>query len=152
MTETVSSRVSLSEVGRSQYHAMLELDRVANEAELDPRLRELIKMRASQINGCAYCLDMHARDAIEAGETHERLHVLAGWREATGWFDERERAVLALTEAVTRIGEHGVPDEVYDAAAEHLSEEEVATVLWLTVLINAWNRVAVSSSLPPERP
>jgi AhpD family alkylhydroperoxidase len=149
MTTTTTSRLSAKRAVPELYKAMIELDAAVAGSGLDPQLQELVKVRASQINGCAYCLDMHAADAIRAGERHERLHVLAGWREAPTWFDDRERAALAFTEAVTRIGPHGVCDEIYDAAAEQLSEAELGALLFLVMTVNAWNRLAITSHLSP---
>src|SRR5919198_891051 len=114
------------------YKAMLALDEAVANSGLDPLLQELVKMRGSQINGCAYCLNMHSADAIAAGER-----------------DERERAALAFTEAVTKIGPHGVPDDVYDAAAEQFSESELGALLFLVMTINAWNRLAVTTHTSP---
>jgi len=117
--------------------------------ELEPRLRELIRIRASQVNGCAYCLDLHTRDALAAGEDERRLATLAGWRESV-FFTERERAAFAFTDEVTRIGDRGVTEDVWAAAAAHFDERELAELLWAIVAINAWNRVAVASHMVPE--
>ena len=110
---------------------------------LDRRLHELVKIRASQINGCAYCLAMHTRDARKAGESDERMHLLAAWREAP-IYSARERAALAWTEAVTKISDHHVPDEVYDEARHHFSEKELVDLTAAVIAINAWNRVAIA--------
>jgi AhpD family alkylhydroperoxidase len=149
MTTTTSSRLSAKRAVPELYKAMLDLDAAVADSGLDPQLQELVKLRASQINGCAYCLDMHAADAIKAGERHERLHVLAGWREAPTWFDDRERAALAFAEAVTQIGPNGVSDEVYDAAAEQFSEAELGALLFVVMTVNAWNRLAITSHMSP---
>jgi AhpD family alkylhydroperoxidase len=149
VTTIASPRLSAKRAVPELYQAMLALDAAVSNSGLDPLLQELVKIRASQINGCAYCLDMHTRDAIKAGERHERLHVLAGWREAPTWFDERERAALAFAEAVTQIGPHGVPDDVYDAAAEQFSESELGALLFLVMTVNAWNRLAVTTHTSP---
>jgi alkylhydroperoxidase family enzyme len=101
------------------------------------------------MNGCAYCMDMHGRDAVTGGERPERLYVVAGWREAGDLFDERERAALALMEEMTEIGHHGVSDEVYDAAAESFSEAELAALIFLNMTINAWTRLGVTAKLTP---
>src|SRR5690242_15944576 len=103
-------RLSVNDVDPKAYQAVLGLERYVRNSALDPRLYELVKIRASQLNGCAFCLDMHARDARAQGEDQRRLDVLSAWREAPGLFTERERAALAFTEVVTRIGEAGVPD------------------------------------------
>jgi AhpD family alkylhydroperoxidase len=122
------------------HAAVKELDKV----EFDPRLRELVKLRASQLNGCAYCIDMHTKDARAIGETEQRLYALSAWQE-TPFFTERERAVLAFTEAVTLVAETHVPTEAFEAVAAHLSPEEIAALLSMIVVINAWNELAVST-------
>jgi AhpD family alkylhydroperoxidase len=109
---------------------------------LEHPLLELIKIRASQINGCAFCLDMHTKDARAAGETEQRIYALNAWRE-TPFYSDRERAALAWTEAVTRIG-GGVSDELYAETRQHFSEKEVVDLTWAVAAINAWNRVAIS--------
>ncbi len=142
MSTDHAPRLSLPTILPAAYAAMAELDRSAHE-HLDARTIELVKLRVSQVNGCAYCLDMHAcklRD--ELGESQQRLDVLAAWREVP-FFDERERAALALAESVTRLGEGGVPDEVWDAAAAVFDERELACLLTAAIAINAWNRVAI---------
>ncbi|WP_460961369.1 carboxymuconolactone decarboxylase family protein [Parasphingorhabdus pacifica] len=123
---------------------MRELDAKVRE-QVDPTLNELIKIRVSQLNGCAYCLDMHSKDARAAGESEQRLHTLHAWRE-TPFFTDRERAVLALAEAVTAVH---VPDEVYAAAAEHFGGQELAALVWAITMINGWNRMAVTSRAVP---
>jgi AhpD family alkylhydroperoxidase len=114
---------------------------------LEHPLLELVKIRASQINGCAYCLDMHTQDARAAGETEQRIYALSAWRE-TPFFTDRERAALAWTEAVTLVG-GGVPDAVYEEARRHFSEKELADLTWAAVAINAWNRLAISFRAVP---
>ena len=108
--------------------------------KLEAGLLELVKIRASQINGCAFCLEMHNREAREHGEAQRRLDVLAGWREVPGLFTERERAALALTEVVTMIADAGVPDEIWDEAARHYDEKALAALLVSIGVINVWNR------------
>jgi AhpD family alkylhydroperoxidase len=120
--------------------ATKELDRV----DFDPRLRELVRIRASQINGCAYCIDMHTKDARAIGETEQRIYALPAWRE-TPYFTARERAVLAFTESVTLLPADHVPSEAYDAVAAELSEQEIAALVSLLVAINAWNAIGVST-------
>jgi AhpD family alkylhydroperoxidase len=120
--------------------ATKELDRVA----FDPRLRELVRIRASQLNGCAYCVDMHTTDARAVGETEQRLYGLTVWRD-TPFFTDRERAALAFTEAVTLMADDHVPDAAYDAVAARFSADEVAALLALIVTINAWNAVGVAT-------
>jgi len=120
--------------------ATKELDRV----DFDHRLRELVRVRASQINGCAYCIDMHTKDARAIGETEQRIYALPAWRE-TPYFSVRERAALAFTEAVTLLADDHVPTGAYDAVAAHFTPDEVGALLSLIVTINAWNAIAVST-------
>jgi AhpD family alkylhydroperoxidase len=120
--------------------ATKELDRV----EFDPRLRELVRVRASQLNGCAYCIDMHSKDARAIGETEQRLYALPAWRE-TPFFTDRERAALAFTESVTLLAADHVPTADYDAVAAQFTPAEVAALLALIVTINAWNAIGVST-------
>lgn len=127
------------------FRALIGFDAAAREG-LDPALVELIQIRASHLNHCAYCLHMHTGDARKAGESEDRLHMIAVWREARHFFTEREQAALALTEAVTLVADGGVPDEVYAQAAAQFGEEELAHVLALIFTINTWNRVALSTA------
>ena len=140
-----TSRITFASVARDVYRAISALDA---SAPFEPRLRELVRIRASQINSCAFCVDMHSVDAQKAGELDRRIFALAAWRESP-FFDERERAALALTEAMTRLSEHGVPDEVYDGAAAVFSEAELGSLMGVIIAINAWNRVAVTTELQP---
>jgi AhpD family alkylhydroperoxidase len=119
---------------------MNSLEAASRRTKLEPALLELLRLRASQINGCAYCVNMHARDAREGGETEKRLYALPVWAE-TPFFTARERAALALTEAGTRLSDGPVPDEVFAAAAQQFSEPELAELIWTIAVINAWNRV-----------
>ena len=120
--------------------AIKELDRV----DFDPRLRELVRVRASQLNGCAYCIDMHTKDARAVGESEQRLYGIAAWRD-TPYFTERERAALAFTEAVTLMAGDHVPDAAYEAVAAYYSPDEVAALLSLIIAINAWNAIGVAT-------
>jgi AhpD family alkylhydroperoxidase len=112
-------------------------------ARLEPRLFELVKIRSSQINGCAYCIDMHTKDARLAGETEQRIYALNAWRE-TPFFSDRERAALEWTEAVTRVGDSHVPDDVYDRVAAQFDEAELVALTFGVVVINSWNRLSIS--------
>jgi len=136
-------RVNLKREAPEAYRAMAAFDR---SVELDPALRELVKIRASQLNGCAYCIDMHTRAARKAGESEQRLYALAAWRESP-LFTPRERAALQLTDAVTKIADDGVPDTVYQHAADVFSTGELANLILAITAINAWNRIAVSSGM-----
>src|SRR5882724_5751792 len=124
------------------YQAMLGLEAQVRKSRLEPSLLHLVKMRASQINGCAYCLDMHSKDARAEGETEQRLYALNAWRE-TPFFTERERAALAWTEALTLIAQDHVPDAVYEEAREQFSDEELANLTLAVVTINGWNRLSI---------
>lgn len=138
-------RLDLSERARSAYRAMIALD---GAIELDSSLRDLVSLRASILNGCAYCIDMHTLDAAHRGETQQRLHAVAAWHEAP-FFTERERAALLLTDAITLIADTYVPREAYDVAREHFDEEELCQLVWAITAINAWNRVAIATRMLP---
>jgi AhpD family alkylhydroperoxidase len=138
-------RISLGKTARDAYRALAALD---DMVDFDPPLRELVRLRASQLNGCTYCIDAHARDARAGGEDERRLWALTAWRE-TPFFSERERAALALTEAMTLLADRGVPDDVYAAAAEHFDEEELGQLMFAIIVINAWNRVGVGTKMAP---
>ena len=144
-------RVNLSQAAPELYAAVAELERLASaRAEAAGWARgftHLLRLHASQINGFAFCLRLHARDALAAGESADRVAVLPAWRE-TNYFDARERAALALVEAVTRISDGQLPDTVYAEASAALSEAEIAAVEWIAVVINAWNRIAIPSRYP----
>ncbi|MEV0808600.1 carboxymuconolactone decarboxylase family protein [Micromonospora sp. NPDC050200] len=140
-------RTNGAEVAPEGYQAVLGLEKYV-QANVEHSVLELVKLRASMLNGCAFCVDMHSRDALAAGESSRRLFAVAAWREAP-FFTERERTALALTEAVTRLGEQGVPDEVWDAAAAVWSEKELADLLIAIATINVWNRLAVATRTQP---
>ena len=142
-------RLSVHDVDDKAYQAVLGLERYVRTSGLEKRLYELIKIRASQLNGCAYCLDMHNRDARAGGEDQRRLDVLSAWREAPERFTERERAALALTEAVTLIGQNGVPDDIWDEARKHFDDAGMVHLLMAVSVINVWNRLAVSTRQQP---
>jgi AhpD family alkylhydroperoxidase len=152
MTQTITQdRLKIYKASPGLYDAMMALS-TASAKDVDPALGELIKIRASQINHCAFCLDMHTRDARAIGVGEQKLDVLAAWREAGGVFDETERAALALTEAITVLGHSGVPDEVYEDAAAVFSDRELGQVIAMAVTINAWNRInAAVRTAPPPR-
>ncbi|BFP55737.1 carboxymuconolactone decarboxylase family protein [Streptomyces griseus] len=144
-TATTAPRLNFAKAAPKAFRAVIGLDAAAREG-LDPTLVELVQIRASHLNRCAYCLHMHTTDARKAGESEERLHMVAVWQEADHFFTEKEQAALALTDTVTRIGDEGVPDEVYDRAAAHFDEEELAHLLALIFTINTWNRIALSTA------
>ena len=136
-------RINFKKLVPGAYRAMLALETYVHQSGLEASLLELVKMRASQINGCAYCLDMHSKDARAAGEKEQRLYVLPAWQEAP-FYSDRERAALAWTEAVTLIHETHVPDDIYEFARQHLSDEELVNLTMAIVAINGWNRLEVS--------
>jgi AhpD family alkylhydroperoxidase len=147
MTTTRSNagpRLSIPKVAPALYRAQAALDAAVRDSGIDERLHELIKIRASQLNGCAYCLDMHTKDARALGETDQRMHLLAAWRD-TDLFDEREQAALALTEAITLISADHVPDALWDAAAAVFEPAEMAAIVMAVIAINGWNRIAIST-------
>jgi AhpD family alkylhydroperoxidase len=146
MTPTIPAhRLQLADVAPRQYGAMY---RFSSSVELDRGLRLLIEIRASQINGCAFCIDMHWKDARAAGESEERLYMLSAWRESP-LYSDRERAALALCEAMTEIAGSGVPDDVWERAAAVFSEEELAQVVYATAVINTWNRLQITTQAEP---
>ncbi|BBC38926.1 Alkyl hydroperoxide reductase AhpD [Streptomyces graminofaciens] len=146
------SRVPLKKITPDVSGAMGSLHgaavSAARDAKVEPEILELIRIRASQINGCAFCLDMHTKDARAAGETEQRIYALSAWRE-TPFFNARERAALALTEAVTLVHDGHVPDEVYAQAAEVFDDEQVAALIWAATVINAYNRIAIATRMVP---
>ncbi|OLF13379.1 carboxymuconolactone decarboxylase family protein [Actinophytocola xanthii] len=151
----MTQRTQIGKAVPSAYRAMLalsnEVEKAAADAGLDRLLVELVKIRASQLNGCAFCLDMHTADAVKAGEDARRLFVLDAWRE-TELYSEQERAALEFTEVVTRLAQtQDVPDEVYARAREAFTEDQYAVVLWMIIVINSWNRVAVPGRQPLPR-
>src|SRR5690242_8258981 len=140
-------RLALRQVAPRLYDAQLRLEKAVHGA-LEPTLLELVKTRASQINGCAFCLDMHTKDARAAGETEQRLYALSAWEE-TPFFTDRERAALAWTEAVTRVANTHVPDEVFQSVRKHFTEKELVDLTLAIVAINGWNRLAVAFRTVP---
>jgi AhpD family alkylhydroperoxidase len=130
------------------YRTLHNLEARVKRLGLDQRVRQLVKIRASQINGCAYCIDMHTEEARRVGESEQRMHGLAAWREAP-YYSVQERAALALTEAMTLLSEDGVPDEVYAEAEARFSAEDLVALIWQVITINSWNRLAVTSKLVP---
>jgi len=125
------------------YKAMSALESYVRQSDLEHSLLELVKTRASQINGCAFCLDMHTKDARAAGETEQRLYTLSAWRE-TPFFSDRERAALAWTEAVTRVADTHIPDDVFERVRQQFTEKELADLTLAIVTINGWNRLAIA--------
>lgn len=143
------SRLDYAEASPEAYRAMAMLEKTVRGLGLDERLLELVKIRASQLNGCAFCLDMHALDARALGESEQRIVMLSVWREAERFYSPRERAALAWTEALTRMGEAGVSDEVYEATLEQFSPAELTNLTLAVVAINGWNRFGVGFRREP---
>jgi AhpD family alkylhydroperoxidase len=148
-TQPTVDRLKIYKTSPELLDAMMALSAAAAK-DVEPELGELIKIRASQINHCAFCLDMHVRDARKHGVSEQKLDVLAAWEEAGRLFSERERAALALTEAITELGDGHVSDQVYARAAAVFTERELAQVIAMAVTINAWNRINVTARLEPR--
>lgn len=142
----MSNRINLRELVSDGYQIMFDFEKYLKQSSLTEIHLGIIKIRASQINGCAFCLDMHTKKAREAGEFERRLHVLSAWRETT-MFTEEEQAILALTEEITEI-KNGVSDETYQQALQVLGEKYLAQVIMGIVVINCWNRIVVSTRIP----
>jgi AhpD family alkylhydroperoxidase len=140
-------RVNIEQSKPEAWKAMYHLSTVLHKSALTPIQKHLITMRTSQINSCAFCINMHTQEALKSGETQQRLFLLSAWKETT-LFTDAEKAILALTEEVTLIHQHGVSTEVYKQAAQFFSAEVIGEIIMLTVLMNAWNRIAVSTHLP----
>lgn len=137
-------RINISEIERNSYKAMITMESYVKNSQIPPLLRELIKIRASQINGCAYCIDMHSEEALSLGENPRRIFAVSAWKESP-LFTEEERAVLQMTEEVTLIGKDGLSDETYSKVLKIFGERVLAQIIMQIVMINSWNRVAVAT-------
>ena len=146
----MTRRIDFENATPGAMKAMLALEHYVRTSGLEPRLLELVRLRASYLNGCAYCVDMHTKDARVAGESEQRLFAVPVWRE-TPFFTPRERAALAWTEAVTELGRSGVPDPVFEEARRHFTEAEIVNLTMAVVAINGWNRLAVSFRAEPGK-
>lgn len=144
----MTKRIDFSRVGHGGYHAMSTLEQHVRQSGLERSLLELVKLRASYINGCAYCVDMHSKDARAEGETEQRIYSVPVWRE-TPFYTPRERAALEWAEVVTKISERGVPDEVYESVRKEFSDEELVELTLAVIVINGWNRLAISFGSEP---
>ena len=144
----MKSRLNYAEVAPNAMKGMIELEKYVHESGLERALYELVKTRASQINRCAYCLDMHTKDAREAGETEQRLYGLSAWQESP-FYTEKERAALEWTEVITQISENDVSDSLYEATRKHFNEEEMLALTMAIIAINGWNRLAISFRSTP---
>jgi len=143
----MQKRININDVEPQAIKAMFSLESYLAQAGISKTLKELIKIRASQINGCAYCLDMHTKDALKNGETNQRIFILSAWKEAAEFFTEEEQAALAMTEEITLIHQQGLSEETYQKASKVFSENQIAQIIMAIVTINAWNRIAVSTHL-----
>jgi AhpD family alkylhydroperoxidase len=143
-------RIVMKHVQPEAYKAMAALEKYLSMTGLSPVEKELIKIRASQINGCAYCVNMHTRDARKLGETEERLTLIVVWHEASNVFTEQEQLLLKMTEEITLIHRHGLSDETYERAILTFGEEKTAQIIMAIVTINAWNRIGVSTKMLPD--
>lgn len=145
----MQQRIDATNVSPAAYKAVAALQTYVDQSSLDAKLRELIKICASQINGCAFCIAMHTRDARKLGESDERMHLLNAWREAP-IYTAREQAALAWTEAITRIADGHVPDEIYEQVKRQFSEKEIVDLTAAAVAINGWNRIAIAFRSTPQ--
>ena len=141
-------RLEYAKVAPAALQPQVAMERYVRGCGLEHSLLELVKLRASYMNGCAYCIDMHSKDARAEGETEQRIYAIPVWRE-TPFFTPRERAALAFTEAVTAIGQAGVPDDVYEEARTHFSEVELVNLTMAVIVINGWNRLSITFRTPP---
>jgi AhpD family alkylhydroperoxidase len=142
----MKARMNYRSANPQAFQAMIKLEGYVQECGLEKGLMELIKIRASQINGCAFCLDMHTKDARKLGETEQRIYLLSAWREAA-FYTDAERAALALTEAVTTISVGGVSDELYEEVRKHFDEKQFVSLIMAINVINAWNRLAITTGM-----
>lgn len=143
----MQKRININTLEPSALKAMMGLEAYIGQVDISKSLKELIKIRASQINSCAYCIDMHSKDALKNGETNQRIFLLSAWRETHSIFTEEEKVVLTMTEEVTLIHQNGLTDETYNQAKQFFSENQIAQIIMAVVVINAWNRIAISSHL-----
>ncbi len=141
-------RINAAQVAPEAYKIMLQFEAYAKTTGFDPLLVELVKIRASQINGCAFCLDMHTKDARSIGETEQRIYCLNAWRESP-FYSDAERAALELTEAVTLISTARVPDDLYERVRKHFTEKQYVDLVFMINTINSWNRLSISMNNPP---
>ena len=143
----MNKRIDFNEVQPTAYEAMDALDQFVKESSIDKSLKEFIKIRASQINGCAYCVDAHSKDARRLGESEQRIFLVSAWREAGDIFSEEESLVLQMTEEITLIHQHGLSDGVYEKAIALFGEEKTSQLIMIIVTINAWNRIGVATKI-----
>ncbi|GGG87922.1 hypothetical protein GCM10007415_22300 [Parapedobacter pyrenivorans] len=144
----MQKRFNIKEAAPNALKAMVGLEIYTSQSSISKTAKELIKIRASQINGCAYCINIHTQDAIKNGETNQRIFLLNAWREAEGIFTEEEKVVLSITEEVTLIHRNGLSDETYSNALQFFSEAQIADLIAAVITINLWNRIVLSTHLP----
>jgi len=142
-------RLNFNKVQPEAYTAMDALDNYVSKASIDSLQQELIRIRASQINGCAYCVDMHSRDARKAGASEQKVFLVSAWREAGNIFSEEERVLFQMTEEISLIHQHGLSDETYERCVNLFGEKKTAEIIMVIVTINAWNRISVATHLKP---
>lgn len=148
----MNKRINFNDVQPNAYDAMDALDKFVEETSIDKLHREFIKIRASQINGCAYCVDSHSHDALKLGESLQKVLLISAWREAKNIFSEEERILFQMTEEITLIHQHGLSDETYQRAIDVFGDEKTAQIIMAITTINAWNRIGVATELrPPHR-
>jgi AhpD family alkylhydroperoxidase len=144
----MSTRFNMAEVNAAAYQAGIRMEKALQNSFLTPVQKEMIKIRASQINGCAFCLDMHTKDALKYGETPQRIFLLNAWKDARELFTEEEQVMLAVAEEVTLISEKGLSEKTYRKAKQIFNETQIADIIMAAVTINMWNRIAVSTHMP----
>jgi len=147
----MNKRIDFNVVQQTAYDAMDALDRFVNQSSIDKGIQEFIRIRASQINGCAYCVDAHSRNARKLGETEQRVFLISAWREAGSIFSEEERLVLQMTEKITLIHQQGLKDATYEKAISVFGKEKTSQLIMTIVTINAWNRIGVATQLKPVK-
>ena len=146
----MSTRIKILSANSESYKAMMNLEMTLQNTLLSDIQKELIKIRASQINGCAFCLDMHTKDALKYGETAQRIFLLNAWKE-TNLFTDEEKVILAMTEEITLISKKGLTDETYEKASQFFDEEQIKCIIMAVITINMWNRIAISTHLQVPR-
>lgn len=140
----VPVRLAVDELAPRAYKALDALAAAVRNGSIEPQLQQLVQLRASQINGCGYCVDMHSRDALAGGDSQRRIFAIPSWQEAP-FFTARERAALELTEAMTRLADHPISDELFDRVAEHFTDLELTDLIWVITVINTWNRLGATA-------
>lgn len=145
----MSKRLNIKELIPNSYQMLMQLSKFVADTEIDKKHQELIKIRASQINGCAFCMNMHSSEALKYGEDPKRLFVLSAWREAKDWFSNEDQVVLKLTEEITSIADHGLSEQTYKEAVDLFGEETTAKMIIAVININALNRVAIATNMHP---